>query len=169
MTTPLCGSPARNGFKELGLGYVVLLPVTVAMDNPQHLLPPSIQPEKWKMHGWTSEHLQGRRTSRASVQRSCERTNGPNGPAKRLLYSIRETELFWLALRKHVAPEEAQFLLAVFAQRSAWRTTKHGNEQKLRSEYLTLVKECRHHKPDFEHQAMADRLQLAIAPNSDDP
>ena len=138
------------------------------MANPKHSLPERVQKEKWKTYGWSAEQLRGRQTSRASVQRSYDRVRAPNMAAKRFLNQIRETELFWLALRKHVEAEEAQMLLAVFAQHSGWRAMKHCEEQKLRSECLSLLKECRHHNPGFEHQAMTERLQLEVVPDSEE-
>ena len=165
-----CGSTARCKLKHWMASSVPVEAEAEAESErePIHVftLPPAINPELWKMYGWTQEDYYRRSISQESIDFSFARVGPIPKEARKLLSELKENSFFWLALRKHVDEYDAIWILEVLKRYSTWRRDKTLREESLeailRREYLDLYSEIKWYAddPNWIHSEMVARKLL---------
>ena len=165
-----CGSTARCKLKHWMASSVRVEAEAEAESErePIHVftLPPAINPELWKMYGWTHEDYYRRSISQESIDFSFARVGPIPEEARKLLSELKENSFFWLALRKHVDEYDAIWILEVLKRYSTWRRDKTLREESLeailRREYLDLYSEIKWYAddPNWVHSEMVARKLL---------
>ena len=133
-----------------------------AMENSAtSRLPKHVDASRWKVSGWGMHEKMERARSDACDARCAARTEEPPARARELLREIRESPVFWLALRKHLDEADAIFVLEVLQEHSGWKEIKYTKNERLRKEYLRLFDECCFYSRGWRHEEMQQRQRAA--------